>query len=320
MRYRKSEAKAFGRAHMRGIWAAIPYPFTAEGELDEKGLRRDIRRYIDELKIDGFFCGGLVGEYWALTLEERKRAQQIVVEEAGSRAQTMPHTGALSLRDTIALTQHAQQIGATYVVVANPPMSTRDPEDVHEYFRALAAEVDIGISLFNTPLAGYSLEPQQIARLAEIVNIFCIKNPQPPEHTAAVRRLTAGRILVCDPSESRWLENIVQHGDQVFMSSPDPYLLQTPERPRMHEYTRLAMAGEREAARTLWREMEPVRRVADRWMNAKWAAPSVPIAAIKYWSELLGFTGGAPRAPVRPLSEGDKRALREDLVGAGLLG
>ena len=110
MLYRRSEAKAFGRKNLRGIWAAIPFPFTKAGELDEKGLRRDIRRYVDELKLDGFFCGGLVGEFWALTMEERQRGHRIVVEEVAGKTQTMPHTGALSLRDTIALTRHAQEI------------------------------------------------------------------------------------------------------------------------------------------------------------------------------------------------------------------
>ena len=61
MRYRKSEAKAFGRANLHGIWAAIPYPFTANGDLDEAGLRRDVRKYVDVLKLDGLFFGGLVG-------------------------------------------------------------------------------------------------------------------------------------------------------------------------------------------------------------------------------------------------------------------
>lgn len=319
MLYRKSEAKAFGRKNMRGIWAAIPFPFTPAGELDEKGLRHDIGKYVDELKIDGFFCGGLVSEFWSLTMEERLRGQQIVVEEVAGRAQTIAHTGALSLRDTIALTRHAQEVGATYAVVGNPPMSTRDPEDVYEYFRALAAEVDIGISLFNSPLCGYSLTPEQVARLAEIDNVFCIKNPQPVEHTDQVRRLVGGTIIVCDPGEARWLDNIVRHQDQVFMSSPDPYLLQTASDPRMREYTQQAMAGRLEAARAISRTMDPLRRVADRWMNSRWSAPSVPIAAIKCWSGLLGFTGGAPRAPVRPLAPEQQRALEDELATAGLL-
>jgi 4-hydroxy-tetrahydrodipicolinate synthase len=319
MRYGRSEAKAFGKKHMRGIWAAIPYPFKENGEIDEAGLRRDVRKYIDALKINGLFCGGLVGEYWALTMEDRRRGQQIVVEEVGDKAQTIPHTGAMSVRDTIALTQHAQQLGATYVVVGNPPVSTHDPEELYHFYRCVCAEVDIGISLFNTPICGYSLSPQLVARIAELDNVFCIKNPLPVEHTDEVRRQAGNKIIICDPGEGRWLDNIIKHKDQVFMSSPDPYLLQVSGRLVMHEYTQKAMAGDIAGARAASAKLDPVRRISDKWMNSKWQEPSVPINVIKYWSELLGFTGGAPREPVRPLTADQKRALKQELQTAGLL-
>ena len=319
MRYRKSEAKAFGRANLHGIWAAIPYPFTKEGELDEAGLRRDVRKYVDVLKLDGLFFGGLVGEYWSLTMEDRRRGQQIVVEEVGDKAQTLAHTGCMSLRDTIALTQHAQQIGSTYVIVSNPAVSTHEPDDLYGFFAGLCAEVDIAVSLFNTPICGYSLSPEMVARIADIENIFCIKNPLPTAHTDEVRRLAGRKIVVCDPNEGRWLDNIITHKDQLFMSSPDPYLLQVAGRQTMREYTNKAMAGDVEGARAVSKTMDPVRRIADKWMNGKWSAPSVPISAIKYWSELLGYTGGAPRAPMQPLSADEKRTLKQELQGVGLL-
>ncbi len=47
MRYRKSEAKAYGRVNLHGIWAAIRYPFTTAGELDEADLRKNVRKYVD---------------------------------------------------------------------------------------------------------------------------------------------------------------------------------------------------------------------------------------------------------------------------------
>jgi len=319
MRYRKSEVKAYARANMRGIWAAIPYPFRANGDLDEAGLRKDVRKYVDELKIDGFFFGGLVGEYWSLTMEDRRRGQQIVIEEIGDKAQMLAHTACMSLRDTIALTQHAQQCGTTYAIVGNPPISTREPDDLYHFFRGLCAEVDIGVSLFNTPICGYSLSPELIARIADIGNIFCIKNPQPVTHTDEVRRLAGAKIIICDPNEGRWLDNIINHKDQVYMSSPDPFLMQVPGRLSMREYSHKAWAGDVAGARAVSKSMDPVRRVADKWMNSKWSAPSVPISAIKAWGELLGFTGGAPRAPMQPLTADQKRALKQELEAAGLL-
>ena len=38
MNYTKSEAKAYARAHMRGIWAAALNPFHADGSFNEDGL------------------------------------------------------------------------------------------------------------------------------------------------------------------------------------------------------------------------------------------------------------------------------------------
>ena len=67
MKYRRSEAKDAARAQFRGVWAAITTPFTPEGELDEAGLRRNMRYYTDELAIDGVFCTGTMGELTAVT-------------------------------------------------------------------------------------------------------------------------------------------------------------------------------------------------------------------------------------------------------------
>ncbi len=235
MRYHRSQAKTFGKTHMRGVWAAIPYPFTQTGELDEAALRKDVRHYVDVLKIDGFFCGGLIGEFWSLTMEERRRGQQIVVEEVGDKAQVIAHTACSSIRETVALTQHAQSVGATYAVIGNPAMNSRHPDHLFEFYRLVCAEVDIAVALFNTNFSGYALSPELVGRLADIGNIFCIKNPQPVEHIAEVRRRVGGKILVCDPTEARWLDNIVTHKDQVFMSSPSPYLLQTAGRLTIRE-------------------------------------------------------------------------------------
>ena len=67
MEYTKSEAKAYCREHMTGVWTALTTPFTPSGELDEEGLRQIVRTCIDDLHIDGFFCNGLMGEYWSLS-------------------------------------------------------------------------------------------------------------------------------------------------------------------------------------------------------------------------------------------------------------
>ena len=41
--YSRSKAKVYARANLRGIWGALPYPFTPDDELDEQGLRSNLR-------------------------------------------------------------------------------------------------------------------------------------------------------------------------------------------------------------------------------------------------------------------------------------
>ena len=93
MTYDKPQAKAASRAYFRGIWAAITTPFTPALELDEAGLRQNMRYLTGTMHVDGVFCTGVMGEYWALTKEERKRIVEIVVEEARGKCGVIAQTG-----------------------------------------------------------------------------------------------------------------------------------------------------------------------------------------------------------------------------------
>ena len=84
MKYRRKDAKAYAREHLRGIWAAALTPFTPELRLDETGWRRNLRHWYRDLGIAGVFVNGKQGEFYAMTTEERKRtAESAVAEKSG---------------------------------------------------------------------------------------------------------------------------------------------------------------------------------------------------------------------------------------------
>jgi 4-hydroxy-tetrahydrodipicolinate synthase len=319
MKYTRRDAKKYTREHMKGVWAAIPYPFTEDGDLDEAALRKDLRRYVDDLKIDGLFIGGLLGEVWSLTMEERYRGQQIVLDEVNGATQIIAHTVAASIRDTVALTQHAQKLGADFAIMGNPPLNSRHPDVTRSFFETVCAETDLGVGLFNTAIAGYLLSPQQIADLAEIENIVCVKDSQPPAHIIETRKLAGDKIVICDPLEANLLDNMLFYGDQVHMSSPAPYLFQTAGSTPIRDYYRAATAGREDEARRIWARLVRARTVEQKWLNAPWSLGFLPTAAIKAWSEMLGLSGGNPRLPIKPLTKAQKTELRRDLISAGLL-
>jgi len=86
MKYSKLDAKNYARAHMRGIWAAALNPFNSDFSLNEAGLRANIRHWIDDLGIQGLFIAGKQGEFFSMSLEERKRNFEIAVDECAGRA------------------------------------------------------------------------------------------------------------------------------------------------------------------------------------------------------------------------------------------
>jgi len=315
MKYRKSEAKDYSREHMRGIWAAALNPMRPDFSLDEAGLRANIDHWIDDLGIEGFFIAGKQGEFFSLSMAERKRNFEVAVEACDGRAGTILSCSDQNMDQVIELARHAEAVGADYIVVHAPLLHflTERDDTLYEYYRAICDKVNIGIALWSHPDSGYLMSPKLCARIAELPNIIAIKYSVPREMYAELTRLAGDRILVSTASEEAWFDNIVDLGWQLYLCSSPPYLLQTRNDRRMHDYTQLAFAGEVEKARAVRDSLEPVRDALRRTRPG-----GKPQAHQKYWQELLGQAGGPVRAPLLQLSEAEKDATRAAFEGCGL--
>jgi 4-hydroxy-tetrahydrodipicolinate synthase len=315
MNYKKAQAKEAARAQFRGVWAAITTPFTESLELDEVGLRRNMRHLTNNLKVEGVFCTGVMGEFWALTKEERKRIVEIVVEEARrGGCKVLAHTGHHSAFETIDLTHHAQKAGANFVIIINPYYPPMCEETIYEWFRYVADRVDIGIWLFDASYTPYGYSPELTARLADIENICGIKLSRGLEHYKRVRALCGEKMVLSGPSERDWLMMMRDYGHRVYQSSQVPYLYQTAGWLPLHEYTELGLAGRFVEAEQIAAELEPLRTLHAKWYRAPWTERKVvPIAYIKAWSEMLGMAGGPVRPGLPQITEQERQALRADL-------
>jgi 4-hydroxy-tetrahydrodipicolinate synthase len=317
-----TSAKAQAREKVKGLWIAIPTPFTADGRhVDEGALAASVEHYVGGLRVDGIFCGGVMGEFWALSLDERKRVHELVVQQVGGRVPVMAQVGHHVFSDMVELCQHAMGRGVDFGIAMNPyyPPSP-PPEAVQRWYEALAEASSLPLFLFNTTYAGYTLSPELIAELAELDNVCGIKNPQDLAHLLRVQALAGDRIVVTDASERRWLELHTEHRFQALMSTPALALYQRPGDLPIVEYTRLADSGDLEGARTLSDRLGPARDAFDRWMRSPWLERHVvPIAQLKAWLGLMGLPQGPVRPPLVPLRRDVELALGRDLDAAGLL-
>ncbi len=316
MRYQKKDAKAYSRKTMRGIWAAALTPFTPSLALDEDGFRSNLTHWVDDLGIEGVFVTGKQGEFFSMSIAERKRALEVAVDAVAGRAQTIMSCSDQNMDVVIDLARHAQEAGADYIVVHAPVLHFHSAQDetLYAYYRAIADKVDIGIALWSHPDSGYLMSPQLCSRLADIENVVAIKYSVPRDMYVELTRLAGDRILVSTSSEEEWLDNIVELGWQLYLCSSPPYLIQTAHDRRMREYSDLAFRGEHAKARLVRDSLEPVRRALHRTRP-----PEKPHAHQKFWQDLLGQVGGMVRPPLLALTQAEAAATRTAFETCGLI-
>jgi 4-hydroxy-tetrahydrodipicolinate synthase len=315
MKYDRKNAKAHSRATMRGIWAAANTPFSQDGAIDEDGFRRNVDHWITDLAIDGLFIAGKQGEFFAMSLDERKRLFDLSIEATTGRAQTIMSCSDQNMDVVIELAKHAQASGADYIVVHAPILhfSKAQDETLLRYYETIASKVDIGMALWSHPDSGYLMSPELCNRLADIETVVAIKYSVPREMYKELTALAGDRILVSTASEEEWLDNVLELGWQLYLCSSPPYTLQTKVDRRMRDYTDLAFAGKATEAKAVSASLQQARDAFKRSRPAE-----KPHAHQKYWQELLGHAGGPVRAPLLELTEAEKRLTRDAFEQSGL--
>lgn len=315
MKYSRQTAKSYALRHFNGIWAAALTPFHADGRIDEAGFRANIRHWIDDLGIAGFFVGGKQGEFFAMSIEERKRLFDIAIDECGDKAETIMSCSDQNMDVVIDLARHAQKAGADYIVVHAPVLHFLKAQDetLLAYYKAISETVDIGIALWSHPDSGYLMSPALCNRLADIETVVAIKYSVPRPMYAELTRLASDRIRVSTASEDEWLDNILELNWQLYLCSSPPYLYQAKGDTRMADYSHAAWAGDAAAAKAISDSLAPVRKAFKSSRPAE-----KPHSHSKYWQELLGQRGGHVRRPMLELTPQEKTAIARAFEASGL--
>lgn len=315
MKYGKLDAKDYARRNMKGIWAAALQPFKPDLSIDEDGFRHNLRHWTRDLGIDGLFIAGKQGEFFSMSLDERKRVFEIAVEETVERSGTILSCSDQNMDTVLELARHAEAIGADYIVIHAPILHfvTDQDETVYEYYKYIAERVNIGIAMWSHPDSGYLMSPKLCARIAELPNIVAIKYSVPREMYAELTRIAGDKVIVSTASEEEWFDNIVELNWRLYLCSSPPYLIQTKNDQRMRDYTRLAFEGRIDEARKVRDSLDPVRKAL------RGTRPGgKPQAHQKYWQELLGQVGGPVRRPMLNLTEAEKAATKAAFEACGL--
>jgi 4-hydroxy-tetrahydrodipicolinate synthase len=163
------------RTNWTGVGTALVTPFTKTGGLDEPAVRRLGRRQIDA-GIHFLVPCGTTGENPTLTLAERVRIVEILVDEAGGRIPVLAGAGGYDTKEIVHLADEMRQAGASGLLSVTPYYNRPTQEGLYQHFRAIAESTPLPIILYNVPgRTGVNLEPATLARLATIPNVVGVK-------------------------------------------------------------------------------------------------------------------------------------------------
>ena len=134
----------------RGTFTALVTPFRSDGALDEDALVRLVERQLKS-GIDGLVLFGTTGEEASLTLDERRRAIELIQKRA--EGQMVVVAGAFDnvTERAVTLAREMDWLGVDAILSVVPYYSRPNQAGIIEHFRRIADAVDSPVILSNAP-------------------------------------------------------------------------------------------------------------------------------------------------------------------------
>ncbi len=286
-----------------GVSVAIVTPFR-DGAIDFARLKQQID-FLVEAGVTCLCPVGTTGESPTLTHEEHERVIGEVVQLAAGRVKVMAGTGSNSTDEALRLTRFAAQAGADAALMVAPYYNKPTQEGFFQHYRAIAEQVGLPICVYNIPgRTGKNIEPETMARLAELPNITMVKEATGSlDQASQILNTTQLTVLSGDDSLTLPLLSIGAEGVISVVAA----IVQA----AMKELVELFRSGDASTACECHHRLFPLCRDM-----LSLATNPIPIKAAM---RILGRDSGELRLPMTPLTPDQEASLKQTLAQFGLL-
>jgi len=153
---------------IRGVLLPVITPFDDQVRLDEQMLRQLVDFHI-EAGVQGLFVLGSTGQGPAMSVEERKQAAAVALDQAKKRVPVVIHVGTADAWSTTDLAEHAAAHGADAVAIVPPYYYSDHTEfEIMAHYRAVHRAVALPIYIYENPkYSGISIAPNFAVRMKE---------------------------------------------------------------------------------------------------------------------------------------------------------
>ena len=291
-----------------GPMVAVVTNFDQTGNIDEEAFSINIGRMFDN-RATGIVVGGCTGEFWALSNEERCQLYHLGVKSANGRGDVIVGTGAVTAKETIELTLEAERAGCSGALILPPYFVKLTDDEIFHHYETISAAVNLPIILYNIPAnAVNSISPKLASRLAELDKVVAIKESCGDwnHFYATLIEVKNDLRVFCGPSSLYGAPAVSLGADGRIDCFPNVWapggidLFYSAEAGRLEESKALQITGQRltELFTSEGRTLYPSTKAA---------------------MDLLGYPGGTPRQPLKPLDQQAIQKLKAGLITLELL-
>lgn len=139
--------------------------FDEQARLDQQA-NEAVYEHVIAGGIEGLVVLGSTGEFFAMTMEQKKQLIDVATKYVRHRAKVYIGTGSMSVNDTIELSNYAHQAGADGVMIISPYYFRLPPASIEAFYDAVVPYLRTEVFLYNFPdCTGYDLTPEIVLHL-----------------------------------------------------------------------------------------------------------------------------------------------------------
>lgn len=158
----------------QGVIPNLLTPLTDDFEIDEPTLRRLVEFHCIRPHTSCFCVGPNLADSHNLSLGERRRITEVIVDQSAGRVAIMVSVSSPSLEQSLELAKHAAGVGAEAIYAVPPYNWELTNEQLLDYFVTLGESVPVSLIGYHIPSwqSGAGLEPDFVCQLAERLENF----------------------------------------------------------------------------------------------------------------------------------------------------
>lgn len=160
----------------KGLGVALVTPFTTEGEVDYKALKRLVE-YLIQNGADFLCILATTGETPCLSSDEKNKIKQLVIDVNRGRVPILIGCGGNNTRAVVEELKTTDWTGIDGILSVCPYYNKPSQEGLYQHFKAIAEASPLPVVLYNVPgRTGINMKSDTTVRLAnDCENIVAIK-------------------------------------------------------------------------------------------------------------------------------------------------